>query len=135
MIEKAGKETFIHPLSYGQKALYFLYLNDPESPAYNVAFTARILSKVNVNAFRKALQRLINRHPSLRTNYFVKDGSPVQEIHGYKEVYFEETDVSGLGENEIKEKVKNTSYIPFDLESGDLLKTHFFKISDEDHVL
>jgi amino acid adenylation domain-containing protein/non-ribosomal peptide synthase protein (TIGR01720 family) len=135
LIEKAGKETSIHPLSYGQKALYFLYLNDPESPAYNVAFTARILSKVNVNAFRKALQRLINRHPSLRTNYFVKDGSPVQKIHGYKDVCFEETDVSGLGENEIKEKVKNTSCIPFDLESGDLLKTHLFKFSDEDHVL
>lgn len=135
LIEKAGKETSIHPLSYGQKALYFLYLNDPESPAYNVAFTARILSSVNIIAFRKALQRLINRHPSLRTNYFVKDGTPVQEIHGYKEVSFEEINASGLGETELKEKVKETSRTPFELESGDLLKTFLFKISDDEYVL
>ncbi|HMR40461.1 MAG TPA: amino acid adenylation domain-containing protein [Ignavibacteria bacterium] len=122
-------------MSYGQKALYFLYLNDPESPAYNVAFTARILSEVNVNAFRKALQKLINRHPSLRTNYFVKDGVPVQEIHGYKEVYFEEINASGLSETELREKVKRTSIIPFDLESGDLIKTYLFKISDGEYVL
>ncbi|MEZ4821381.1 MAG: condensation domain-containing protein [Ignavibacteria bacterium] len=122
-------------MSYGQKALYFLYLNDPESPAYNVAFTARILSEVNINSFRKALQRLINRHPCLRTNYFVKDGTPVQEIHGYKEVYFEEIDASGLSETELKGKVKDTSRKPFELESGDLLKTFLFKISDDEYVL
>lgn len=135
LIEKADKETSVHELSYGQKALFFLYLNDPESSAYNVAFTARIISRININAFRKAIQKLINRHPSLRTNYYVKDGKPVQIIHGYKEVYLEEENVSGLNENELREKVKAVSKKPFDLESDNLLKTCLFKISEEEYIL
>ena len=115
--------------------MLFLYLSSPDTSAYNVGFTVRIISELNTQAFKKAFQKLINRHPALRTNFFIKDGIPVQEIHGYKDVYFEVTDVSGLNEEQLKSKVLETNRIPFDLEKGDLLKINLFRVSDENYVL
>src|SRR5262245_41725502 len=70
-----------HPLSRGQQALWFLYQSAPESAAYNTAFTARILSPVDIPALRRAFQTLIDRHPSLRTTFPTRGGEVVQEIH------------------------------------------------------
>ncbi len=115
--------------------MLFLYLSSPETSAYNVGFTVRIISGLNIHAFKKAFQKLINRHPALRTNFFIKDGIPVQEIHGYKDVYFEVTDASGLDEEQLKNKILETNRIPFDLEKGDLLKVNLFRVSEDNHVL
>ena len=115
--------------------MLFLYLSSPETSAYNVGFTVRIISELNTKAFKKAFQKLINRHPALRTNFFIKDGIPVQEIHGYKDIYFEVTDVSGLNEEQLKSKILETNRIPFDLEKGDLLKVNLFRVSEENNVL
>ena len=35
-------ETKSYPLSYGQQGLWFLYQLSPDSPAYNLAFTAHV---------------------------------------------------------------------------------------------
>lgn len=115
--------------------MLFLYLSSPDTSAYNVGFTVRIISGLNTQAFKKAFQKLINRHPALRTNFFINDGIPVQEIHGYKDVYFEVTDASGLNEEQLKSKVLETNRIPFDLEKGDLLKVNLFRVSEENHIL
>lgn len=135
LLEKAGRDKEIFPLSFGQKALYFLNINSPESHAYNVAFTTRIVSKLNTDALKKAFQLLINRHSSLRTNFKIIDGKPVQEVHGYKEIFFEIIDSSGYDEEKLIEKVSHANQIPFDLEKDSLFKVYLFKISEENFVL
>jgi len=122
-------------MSYGQKALYFLYLNSPESASYNVAFTVRILSKPDIDALQKAFQKLINNNESLRTTYYLNDGNPVQEVQGYKEVFFEEIDAPGLNEKDLKNKVIEVYKTPLDLEKGPVFKVHLFRVSDENFVM
>ena len=134
-MEKANKEKAFYPLSYGQKALFFLYLDSPESASYNVAFAARILSKLDKTALRKAFQRLINRHPVLRTRYLIKDGKPVQEVPVYSDLHFEETDVSDLTEEQIKERVIKKYKTPFDLHNGPVFRVDLFTINDKNNIL
>ncbi len=133
--EKANKDNAIYPLSYGQKALYFLYLNSPESHAYNVAFTVRILSHLNVDALRRSFQKLINKEPSLRTNYKIIDGKPVQEIRGYKDIFFEIIDVSELDEESLMNKVKAANQIPFELDNGDVFRIYLFRINEDNYIM
>lgn len=135
MLEKAKQQNAFYPLSYGQNALYFLYLTSPESTAYNVAVSIRILSKPDFNALRKAFQLLINKHLALRTTYAIKDGKPVQEVHGYQEVYFEEIDTLNFNEADLKIKVREVHKIPFDLERGPVFRVHLFKVSEENYIL
>jgi acyl-CoA synthetase (AMP-forming)/AMP-acid ligase II/acyl carrier protein len=47
------------PLSYGQRALWFLHELAPESAAYNIAAAARIHSTLDVDALKHALQKLV----------------------------------------------------------------------------
>ena len=69
---KARMKTTTSPLSYGQKALWFLYLSAPDSPAYHVSFSARIHSALDVDALRRSFQQLIERHGALRAAFKAK---------------------------------------------------------------
>ena len=133
--EKANKENVVYPLSYGQKALYFLYLSTPESAAYNVAFTCRIVSNPDINALKKSFQRLLNRDESLRTTYYIRDGIPVQEVHGFSEINFEHTDCTGFSEAELKNKITDIYKIPFDLENGPVFRVYLFEAGKNNFIL
>ena len=133
--QKAAEADFVFPLSRGQQALWFLYQSAPESAAYNTAFTARILSRVNVPALRGALQALIDRHPSLRTTFSVRGGEVVQEIHPHQELWFEEQAASHWSWGELNQRVEQDYRRPFNLERGPAMRVTLFTRSGEDHVL
>ena len=133
--KKAAEAESFHPLSRGQQALWFLYQGAPESAAYNTAFTARILSPVNVPALRRAFQTLIDRHPSLRTTFSTRGGEVVQEVHPYQELWFEEEAVSTRSRAELNQLVEEDYKRPFDLERGPALRVTLFTRSRQDHVL
>ena len=63
-------------LSYGQRALWLLHRLDPHSAAYNVPWTWRVRSDVDVVALRRAFQSLVDRHRILRTTYVEVNGQP-----------------------------------------------------------
>jgi amino acid adenylation domain-containing protein len=123
------------PLTYGQQALWFLFKLAPQSSAYNVAFSARICSHVDVLALRKAFQALLNRHPMLRTTFYEQNGEPIQKVHDFQEVCLEEVDASTWNEDELKRRVTQKSKHPFDLEKGPLLRVNVFHISEKEHIL
>lgn len=115
--------------------MFFLYLNSPESCAYNVAFNVRIISDLDIHALKKSFQILLNRYESLRTTYYIKDGKPVQEIHGYSEISFDEINAEDLSEEELKLKVRKIYEIPFELEKGPVFRVYLFKKSEKNFVL
>jgi natural product biosynthesis luciferase-like monooxygenase protein len=129
------REISEHPLSYGQRALWFLHRLAPESAAYNVFFAMRVLSDLNVPVLRRAFQTLIDRHPALRTTYLTTDGRPVQVVHEYKEVYFEVTDASDWSREYLDDRLVEEAHKPFDLESGPLFRVALLKRTPQQHIL
>lgn len=122
------------PLSYGQKALYFLHLSDPGSPAYHVAFTARFRSPVDADALGRALQKLVDRHEQLRATFVMRDGEPVQEIPRRCAVAFTPVDARFWSEEQVDRAVREAYRQPFDLEQGPVFRSHLFSLADDDHV-
>jgi amino acid adenylation domain-containing protein len=135
LLRKKTAQRNSYPLSYGQQALWFLHQSAPESAAYNIASAARLLFKVNVEALRRACQALINRHPSLRTTFTKLDGKPVQEVHEYQEVWFEETDASTWTGDELNKRVREAYLHPFDLKRGPVLRVNLFTRTEQEHIL
>ncbi len=136
LAKKAGEqEPVVYPLSYGQQALWFLHQNAPGNAAYNVAFTARILSPIDVEAWKRACQRLINRHPILRTTYQMKDGQLRQVVHGLMPLDFTYEEVGGLGEIDLYNRVREHYAKPFHLEAGPVCRVYLFRKSADHHVL
>ncbi|MBE9033576.1 non-ribosomal peptide synthetase [aff. Roholtiella sp. LEGE 12411] len=124
-----------YPLTHGQQGLWFLYKLAPTSAAYNVAFTARICSHLNIAALQQAFQKLVNRHPTLRTTFAQKDGEPFQQVHEYQEVDFENIDASSGNEDELTSQVIAAYQRPFNLEKGNLLRVNLFTCSEDNYVI
>ena len=123
------------PLTYGQQGLWFLYKLAPESAAYNLAFTARICSALNIPALQRAVQKLVERHLTLRTMFKQQDGEPVQEVVKHQKVGIKQIDAASWNWHELRAKVIAAHRHPFDLEEGCLLRVNLFVRNKQDYVL
>ena len=123
------------PLSYGQRALWFLHQLAPESAAYNIAAAARIHSALDVVALQQALQRLVERHPALRTTFPIESDTPVQRINEFMTISFHQEEAGHLDETALAESLRHEIGRPFDLAAGPLLRVSLLKRTPQEYVL
>ncbi len=114
----AAKYDNEYPLTFGQTALWFHYKIAPESVAYNLAGAIDISGDTDLDALRRAFQRLAERHPILRTLFSAQQGKPVQCIHASIEVAFKVEYASGWSTAQLDDQLAKEIYRPFDLEQG-----------------
>ena len=132
---KVRASKSFYPLSDNQQGIWFLCQLAPESSIYNVSFAARIRSELDILAFRRAFQALVDRHPSLRTTITVQSGKPVQQIHDQQPVHFEEIDASTWREDELQTRLLEETHRPFDLERGPVMRVGLLTRSAQEHIL
>jgi amino acid adenylation domain-containing protein len=133
--QKADRAKAPSPLSYGQRAWWFLYQLEPANPAYNVMMPVRVLSEVDASVLRRTFERLVERHAALRTCYTLHEGNLVQQVCESSELDFEIVDASEWDQQRLKDAVSEEVHRPFDLEHGPLLHTKLFTLSQREHVL
>ncbi|MEW6735629.1 MAG: MupA/Atu3671 family FMN-dependent luciferase-like monooxygenase, partial [Acidobacteriota bacterium] len=124
-----------HALSYGQQALWLLHRLAPESAAYNLFFALRIVSSLDKVALRQAFQIILDRHPTLRTTYQMRDGKPVQQINHNSPLSFTEIDASTWHQNDLSTQLVENAHSPFNLAEGPLLRINLFTLSPTQHIL
>ncbi|HEV2436447.1 MAG TPA: amino acid adenylation domain-containing protein [Verrucomicrobiae bacterium] len=132
---KAGGSQPFHALSDNQQGIWFLCQFAPESSIYNVSFAARIRADLDLPAFRRAFQALVDRHPSLRTTFVVQAGKPVQQIHERQPVHFEQIDASTWRGEELQTRLVEETQRRFDLERGPVMRVSLFTRSPQEHIL
>ncbi len=124
-----------HLPSYGQQALWLIHRLAPESAAYNVASAVRIQSEVDAGAMRRAFQKLIERHPALRTTFSTVEGTPVAVVCEEVEVSFDFEEVSSWNEELLNQHLTNLALLPFNLETGPLFRVNLFRRDTAEYVL
>ena len=112
-----------HPLSYGQQALWTMYKRAPDSPAYNVVFAARVHTKIDVPALRSALNRIVQRHPILRTVYTNHSGKPRQKVLEQQEVVLSVEQVDDGISDQVLVQIGDQ---PIDIEKGPLIRIQLY---------
>ena len=125
----------VHPLSHGQKALWFLWQLAPQSSAYNQVFSTRICSELNIINLRLAFEKLIERHSCLQSTFPKLGEEPIQQIHQNLEVDFQQIDASIWSETELYSRVSHESQYPFDLENEPVMRVRLFTCSQQKHIL
>ncbi len=118
--EEPNASTYLpeYPLSRGQAALWFHHKIAPESVSYNLAGAIAVPGDTNLEALRRAFQRLAECHPLLRTFFATQHGEPVQRVHPSIEVAFQREDASRWSTAQLDEALAKEIYRPFDLEQG-----------------
>ncbi|OQX08969.1 MAG: hypothetical protein BWK80_47510, partial [Desulfobacteraceae bacterium IS3] len=126
-----------YDVSHAQRRLWIIDQLEKNLVNYNLPGACLLEGKIDVSAFRKAFQSLIERHESLRTTFVAADGEPKQKIHQDIAFALEESDLSGKANNEATARsyVEKESLTPFDLAKGPLLRAKLFKLSQDRHVL
>jgi len=124
-----------HLPSYGQQALWLIHRLAPESAAYNVASAVRIQSEVDSGAMRRAFQKLIERHPALRTTFSAVEGTPVAVVCEEAEVSFDFEEVSSWNEELLNQHLTKLALLPFNLETGPLFRVNLFRRDTAEYVL
>ena len=130
-----GRSGSSFPLSHGQEALWFLWKLVPHTWAYNIPLPVGVRGRLYVPAFRRALKRLTERHPSLRTSFREEGGKPWQRALDDPELRVEVVDAAGWDEARLEGALRDEARQPFDLESSVLPRTTIFRRSAERHVL
>src|SRR5262245_39242902 len=68
------------PLSFAQSRLWLIDQIEGSSTEYNLPESVRLRGELDLEALRKTIQALVDRHESLRTHFMLVGGQPVQVI-------------------------------------------------------
>src|SRR6185369_11753763 len=124
-----------HPVSHGQRALWFLHHMDPSNPAYNVHFVARIHSTVDGSAMHHTFQRLVDRHAPLRSTFHLVEDRIVQRVSERLAVHFDAQTLAGATPEDVKDRLVQLASAPFDLERGPVFRVTLIQRAADEHYL
>ena len=129
------KQAYRYPLSYGQQSLWFIYQNAPESSAYNMAWPLKIRGDLNIRAVSSALEKLVRRHPALRTVIALENGTPIQIVHPTGTYELTEHQAEDLSDRELRNALRIAYEQPFDLSNGPILRADLFHLGPDQYIL
>ena len=127
------------PLSLEQEHLWFLSQLEPNSFAYNLGHSHRLVGSLNPAALEQCFNEVIRRHEALRTRFVSTDGRPRQVIAPSLKLALPATDLTNIAETErdahLQGLITKYSQTPFDLSTGPMIRAALFKLSDSEHRL
>ncbi|AKJ29410.1 peptide synthetase [Caldimonas brevitalea] len=125
------------PLSLAQQRLWFLTQIEGGSQAYHISGSVRLDGALDRGALQQALQRIVDRHESLRTRYVLHDGQPVQQPAAEARLAFDLHDLRGEADPASAARVLGEAHSahPFDLGHDLPLRVQLLQLGDEEHLL
>jgi hypothetical protein len=123
------------PLSFAQQRLWFRSQLEGLSRGYHMPGRFLLTGALDRGALRRALNRIVERHESLRTTFHLVDGEPVQRIEPIEESSFAliEHDLRehAEAEQELERIAREEAGAEFDLERGPLIRGRLIRLKDE----
>ena len=127
------------PQSLAQNRLWITWQLDPHSSAYTIPGALRLRGDLDENAMRASFQQLIERHESLRTRFFERDGVALQRVDALHEFHVQRVDISDLPAAERETRAQQIreaeARLPFDLQQGPLLRVTLLCLDEDEHQL
>ncbi|MFL5385966.1 MAG: amino acid adenylation domain-containing protein, partial [Longimicrobiaceae bacterium] len=127
------------PLSFAQQRQWFIDQMEGAGAAYHVAWRVRLRGELDRTALARALERIVERHESLRTAFPAVQGEPEQRItpadeHGFT---LRDDDLTGCAdvEGELRRLAAEEFEAPFALAVGPLVRGRLVRMGPDDHAL
>ena len=121
------------PLSFAQQRLWVIDKLLPEKALYNIPYGVRLLGRLDYDKLETAINTLIKRHESFRTNFCeTTDGDAYQIIAS---TWNFKLAVENVLPGEVNATAKEEAETPFDLNKDHLLRVRLLKVEENEHVL
>src|SRR5262245_39228451 len=89
-----------YPLSPMQQGMLFHTAHDPPEGFYVQQLVSILRERVDVNRLKRAWQKILDRHPILRSSFRWTADYPIQEVHESLTVTLTEFDWRSLSEDQ-----------------------------------
>ncbi|HWG98463.1 MAG TPA: amino acid adenylation domain-containing protein [Pilimelia sp.] len=116
-----------YPLTQNQMALWFLKQLNPEGYAYNIGGAVEVRVELDPELMFEAVRMLIARHPSLRANFLLDQGHPVQRIAAEVRADVAVFDVRDRDWDDVYQMIIQEYRRPYDLERDPLVRFRLFR--------
>ncbi|MEG4500182.1 amino acid adenylation domain-containing protein [Microcoleus sp. F10-C6] len=127
------------PLSFAQQQMWLLSQLEPNNPFYSELEALRLKGFLNVVALEQSINKIIQRHEALRTNFVTVDEQPVQVIAQSLTLKMSVVDLTALPSSEKENSTQRLATAqaqqPFDLTTDPLIQATLLKITDTEHIL
>ncbi|MCP5064554.1 MAG: AMP-binding protein, partial [Ignavibacteriae bacterium] len=134
-----NEDVFVFPTSYGQKRMWFMDQFEPGSPYYNIPVAFKIKGRFEQELFIKTINKIVDRHESIRTTFIDKKGEPLQVISPELKIDIPIIDLSenGNSSNEmvVKEIATKEARAPFNISTGPLFRVKIVKLYENENVV
>jgi amino acid adenylation domain-containing protein len=127
------------PLSFAQQRLWFLAQMEEVSRAYHVPMGLHLKGELDAGALRRALDRIVARHETLRTTFVSIEGEPKQHIATAADSRFHllkhDLHQHRNAKVELDRLMAEEATAPFDLQAGPLIRGRLIHQSEDEHTL
>ncbi|MGE6631996.1 amino acid adenylation domain-containing protein [Bacillus sp. NPDC077027] len=128
------------PMSYAQQRQWFLYQLEPDLPFYNNTISFRMKGPIDYDVLQDSVDRIVERHETLRTSFTMSGDEPLQIIHPVTINRIELIDLGWIESMADREKravalAREEANTPFRLEEEAVFRSKLVRLSEEDHLL
>lgn len=135
----AGAERETAPLSAFQRGLWLLHQVYPDCVAYNVPVAWELSGQLDIDALRRALSWLAERHGALRTTFPVEDGQPTARIATAGRAELPVVDLRDVPpaarDDALRDGLADVVRTPFELTTGPLWRAAIYTTAPDRHYL
>jgi amino acid adenylation domain-containing protein len=123
------------PLSEGQRAIWVAHELARENTSMNLGEAVRVRGPLDVDALRRAVDRLVDRHPALRTTFSGAAGEPIQTVQRSLRTRLEVVVHRRRVADDIARDVRERIDRPFDLAAEAPFRATLLALADDEHLL
>ncbi len=123
------------PVSFAQQRLWFLDQLEGPSAVYNVKLPVRLVGELDFDILQQAIDRLVDRHESLRTTIVMRQGEPVQVVNASLCVPLQIIDMQADDEVAIRDKAAELAGESFNLAQGPLFRSFVIRAAPDNQLL
>lgn len=131
-----SKQKRSYGLSFAQNRLWFLEQYEKDSTIYHMPGILLIRGELNIPVLNRAIEKIIRRQDSLRTNIVTVNNEVIQRVSDKVQWHLKLVDISNdESAGNIEELIKKELNTCFDLESESLFRTVLYKTANDEYVL
>ncbi|MFJ9304084.1 hypothetical protein COF04_29580 [Bacillus toyonensis] len=135
--QTGGTEAFLTSIS--QNGIWFMDQFLSGKALYNVPWKFKVSGNLNVGVLKKALNKVVNRHPPLRSTFDLINEQVVMIVNKSMSIPLNIIDLTNLQgpdlQIELEKYMELEAGRTFDLKSGPLLRTYVIKTAEFEHII
>jgi amino acid adenylation domain-containing protein len=139
LLAKSDATPRYWPLSFAQSRLWFLDQLSPGNSFYNQIVALPLPESCDPLVLERALNRIVERHASLRTTFELREGVPVQVVAPIRHLALTIHDLSSLppprAQMQAEQFANAEAHRPFDLQQGPLVRALLARLGAAGDIL